>query len=228
MKSLNYKVIRVNALDNHKVLVEFDNGENRIVDAMEFIKNNSKLQKFKDINFFKRNIKVINNTMAFDIREDMSEYTCYDIAIEYLYFEYPDKKSYELYNKIKDFSPDGDDWSILDDILGEVYDYRYETNCLGAMFRLFEKYPEEDNETLWGVLHGIESIEGSEERVFWSLRRGKSLFVIMMMNRLLNIGVSKINGLDLIEKLKEIMLDESVSAKIRKLAKEFYNYQNNK
>ncbi|WP_164907505.1 hypothetical protein [Clostridium septicum] len=38
MKSLNYKVIRVNALDNHKVLVEFDNGENRIVDAMEFIK----------------------------------------------------------------------------------------------------------------------------------------------------------------------------------------------
>lgn len=100
MKSLNYKVIRVNALDNHKVLVEFDNGENRIVDAMEFIKNNSKLQKFKDINFFKRNIKVINNTMAFDIREDMSEYTCYDIAIEYLYFEYPDEKSHELYNKI--------------------------------------------------------------------------------------------------------------------------------
>ncbi|QAS59599.1 hypothetical protein [Clostridium septicum] len=89
---------------------------------------------------------MINNTMAFDIREDMSEYTCYDIAIEYLYFEYPDEKSHELYNKIKDFAPDGDDWSILDDILNEVYDYGCEMNCLGAMFRLFEKYPEEDNE----------------------------------------------------------------------------------
>lgn len=228
MKSLNYKVIRVNALDNHKVLVEFDNGENRIVDAMEFIKNNSKLQKFKDINFFKRNIKVINNTMAFDIREDMSEYTCYDIAIEYLYFEYPDENSHELYNKIKDFAPDGDDWSILDDILNEVYDYGCEMNCLGAMFRLFEKYPEEDNEVLWGILHGIENIKGSEERIFWSLRRKESLFVIMMINRLLNVGVSKISGLDLIEKLKEIMLNENVSEKIRKLAKEFYNYQNNK
>lgn len=228
MKNLNYKVISINLLDNHEVLLEFDNGENRVVDAMEFIKDISKLQRFKDINFFKRNIKVINDTMAFDINEDASEYTCYDIAPEYLYLEYPDEKSYELYNKIKDFSPDGDDWSILDDILDEVYDYAYETNCLGAMFRLFEKYPEEDNDILWGMLHGIENIEGSEERIFWSLRRKESLFVIMMMNRLLNIGVSKISGLDLIEKLKEIMLNENVSEQIRKLAEEFYNYQNNK
>ncbi|QAS59598.1 hypothetical protein [Clostridium septicum] len=79
-----------------------------------------------------------------------------------------------------------------------------------------------------GILHGIENIKGSEERIFWSLRRKESLFVIMMINRLLNVGVSKISGLDLIEKLKEIMLNENVSEKIRKLAKEFYNYQNNK
>ncbi|MDU7150116.1 MAG: DUF2442 domain-containing protein [Clostridium sp.] len=228
MKSFNYKVIRVNTLDNYEALVEFDNGENRIVDAIEFINNNIKLQKFKDIDFFKRNIKVINDTMVFDINGDASEYTCYDIAPEYLYFEYPDEKSYELYNKIRHFVPDGDDWSILDDILDEVYDYGYEMNCLGAMFRLFEKYPEEDNDILWGMLHGIENIEGSEERIFWSLRRRKSLFVISMMNRLLNIGVSKINGLNIIEKLKEIMLDENVSVKMRKLAKEFYNYQSNK
>ena len=81
---------------------------------------------------------------------------------------------------------------------------------------------------LWGMLHGIENIEGAEERIFWSLRRKESLFVIIMMNRLLNIGVSKISGLDLIEKLKEIMLNENVSEKIRKQAEEFYNYQNNK
>ncbi|MDU1180590.1 MAG: hypothetical protein E7K20_13740 [Clostridium sp.] len=29
MKKFNYKVISVNLLDNHEVLLEFDNGENR-------------------------------------------------------------------------------------------------------------------------------------------------------------------------------------------------------
>lgn len=33
------------------------------------------------------------------------------------------------------------------------------------MFRLYERYPEEDNEVLWGMLHGIESINGYEERI---------------------------------------------------------------
>ncbi|MGL4731537.1 MAG: hypothetical protein ACRCW0_08130 [Clostridium sp.] len=225
MINVGISLEKLEVLDNYKVRLYFNDGKVKVCDALEFIERNPLLEKFKNEQFCRERCCIINETMAFDIMGNKDEYNCYDIALEYLYLEFPTLEVCELYRKIKEFKPSNDEWVELEYILDEVYDKGYEYECLGAMFRLYERYSEEDNEVLWGMLHGVESINGYEERIHWSLKRQPSVFVIIMINRLLNDGVTNICGEDLILILEDLKESTKISETLRKTAEEFYKYQ---
>ncbi|MCW6078082.1 DUF2442 domain-containing protein [Clostridium sporogenes] len=225
MINVDISLEKLEILNNYKVMLYFSDGKVKVCDASEFINRNPMLENFKNEQLFKERCCIINNTMAFDIEGNKNEYKCYDIALEYLYLEFPTLEVCELYRKIKEFKPINDDWVELEYILDEVYEKGYESECLGAMFRLYEKYSEEDNDVLWGMLHGIESINGYEERIQWSLKRNTSVFVIIMINRLLNDQVMNIQGQDLISTLEQLKDNDNISGTLREVARRFYQNQ---
>lgn len=66
---------------------------------------------------------------------------------------------------------------------------------LRALFDVFERFPEQDGfGVFWGILHTLEGLEGYEPELVASVTRLPCEFNVLMINRLLNAGISEING----------------------------------
>lgn len=63
------------------------------------------------------------------------------------------------------------------------------------MLGVFERFPEQDGYgVFWGILHALEACEGYELELLASVSRKPCEFNVLMVNRLLNAGVSEIQG----------------------------------
>lgn len=72
------EVIKVKPLDNHHVIVEFEDGIVKDYDASTLLKlKNCKC--LKDIEFFKSRCCIINGTLAWALTEIPDEYNCIDL-----------------------------------------------------------------------------------------------------------------------------------------------------
>ena len=115
-------------------------------------------------------------------------------------------------NQLDDYKPiknsfGEDDWIGLEEILNSIYEANLEEKCLNSMFRIYERYPCEDNDILWGMLHGIESIPSYENELLKSIERQPSFFTTLMINRILNTNISHIEGQSLMDILIKIQSD---------------------
>ena len=63
---------------------------------------------------------------------------------------------------------------------------------LRVWFRLFERFPEDDNHYFWQLLHGLEHRADSSPLVVESVRRRPSGVPLRMVNRMLNAGITPI------------------------------------
>lgn len=59
------------------------------------------------------------------------------------------KKFWSYPKKIERYTPQGEDWYELEDILEELYASERPELGLESMISIFEKYPNEDNDILW-------------------------------------------------------------------------------
>lgn len=100
-----------------------------------------------------------------------------------------------------------DDWIGLEEILDSIYEANLEEKCLNSMFKIFERYPCEDNDLLWGMLHGIEAVPNYENELLESIERQPSFFTTLMINRILNANISQIEGRSLMDILTKIQAD---------------------
>ena len=103
-----------------------------------------------------------------------------------------------IVNKIERFIPNNDEWFDLEDILEELFSSNNPQLGLDGMISIYEKYPDEDNDVLWGMLHGIEGIQGYELKIIESIKRKPSFFGVLMINRILNTGITSIQNINLI------------------------------
>jgi hypothetical protein len=132
------------------------------------------------------------------------------------------EKSIEfILKKIENFTPQGEDWYELEDILEEVYASEKSELGLDSMINIFEKYPNEDNDVLWGMLHGIEDIANYEMKIIDSVKRKPSFFGVLMINRILNAGIYSIENVDLINILKLASVSPESTDYVKEQAERF-------
>lgn len=75
-----------------------------------------------------------------------------------------------------------------------------------AMLGVFERFPEEDGYgVFWGILHALEACEGYEPELLASVTRSPCVFNVLMVNRLLNAGISEVKGQSLESILRDVI-----------------------
>jgi len=112
--------------------------------------------------------------------------------------------------------------SRLEYLMDRYFSAAEAADHLGVWFRLYERFPEDDGyELFWSILHRIEAHPGCERLVVESVRRRPSRFPVMMVNGLLNAGIRRVDGVELLELLRQVADDERCLPSIRKGAQSF-------
>jgi hypothetical protein len=97
---------------------------------------------------------------------------------------------------------------------------------LEVWFRLYERFPSSDGEgVFWTILHRIEALPGYARLVVASVRRKPAFMPVLLINRLLNGGISSVDGVDLPGLLGAVAADERCPATVREAAKGYLEYQ---
>ncbi len=128
----------------------------------------------------------------------------------------------DIANAIDAFEPKDGNWLELDDLLQELFQSECPTLGVDALLRVFERFPEEDGcEVFWGIVHGLESIPGYEERLVQSVCSSPSEFGLIMVQGLLNSGVDEVAGVGLLALLETTAKNDSSPDDIRRMAERF-------
>jgi len=119
-----------------------------------------------------------------------------------------------------------EDIARLHHLADSFFSHSDASKYLETWFRLYERCEEDDAwDVYWSIMHGLEDHPGIEHLVLQSLRRKPARFPVLMMNRLINGGVSCVEGASLLTVLEMVARDESCPAIVRQDATQFLEYQ---
>lgn len=122
---------------------------------------------------------------------------------------------------IASFAPKENDWGVLDSLLTELWQTGQPAQAIPELLSVFERYPEDDGfGVASSVLHGLESLPNYEPELLRSLARQPSEFGVLLVGRLLNAGTQAVEGVSLLDKLRELATTAS-STRIRDTAHGF-------
>lgn len=122
---------------------------------------------------------------------------------------------------IATFTPKENDWGVLDSLLTELWQTGQPAQAIPELLGVFERYPEDDGfGVAWSVLHGVESLPNYEPELLRSLARQPSEFGVLMVGRLLNAGTLAVEGVSLLDTLRELATTAN-STRIRDTAHGF-------
>lgn len=114
----------------------------------------------------------------------------------------------------------------LDENVVRLFAVENPESGIGASLRVFELFPEQDSFGIfWSIVHGLETLSGYELPLIESVKRQPSLFGLLMINRLMNGGVTEIHNNDLLDILKTVAADKQQSEEIRAEAQDFVKFQ---
>ena len=121
---------------------------------------------------------------------------------------------------------DADQLRMLDELISHVAPEQCGQEELRSLFCVFERFPEQDGYgVFWSILHLLEACNGCDEALVESVKRKPVEFNLRMVNRLLNSGVSSVNGESLIQLLTCIAESEDEAPGTRKTANGFLAHQ---
>jgi hypothetical protein len=126
----------------------------------------------------------------------------------------------ELRRALESFEP-SQGWVRLIPLVREVPDALPKPEGARLFFALFERFPEEEDEVHWMMLHYLEDVRGYEDMAVQSLSRQPSVFALRMVSRMLQAGMKSIGGKNLIEILAKIAEDKEQPHRIREDAKTY-------
>ena len=127
--------------------------------------------------------------------------------------------------RIAAFDCSSDDLLQLDEDATALFESGQASRHLNVLFDLFERFPDEDNEVFWGIMHGLEATAGYESALLKSLQRQPSSMGVLMVNRMLNADESTIGDTDLLELLHQVAADDGVTEGVRNYAQDFIEHQ---
>ena len=93
----------------------------------------------------------------------------------------------QILQDIDNFKPSSDgNWLALESLLAELWETEISERCLDTLFRVFERFPEEDGAgVFWSIVHGVEATDLKYDATLQqSLERQPSEFGELMRNRL--------------------------------------------
>lgn len=110
----------------------------------------------------------------------------------------------------------------IDRLIAELFATEQSEQGSAILFQIFERFPNEDGYGgFWAVLHALERIPGYETGLIASIQRQPSLFAVLMVNRLLNAGVSSVGSVRLRELLADVVAKSRTSPDVREDAQRF-------
>ena len=135
-------------------------------------------------------------------------------------------KRAELLRQIRNFQPEVSDiglkepfrdFSKLDPLVEELFEKRPHEG-LDALFRVFERFPNEHNDWFWSYLHGIEGLLGYERKLLASFRRSPAEHTGLMLLRLVDGDQTHIGRTDVLELVLAADAPEPLKTTLRELA----------
>ena len=117
---------------------------------------------------------------------------------------------------------DAEQLRMLDELINQVAPEQCGEEELRSLFYVFERFPEEDGYgVFWSILHLLEACNGCDEALVESVKRKPVEFNLLMVNRLLNSGISTVNGESLMQLLTCIAESEDTAPSTRRSANGF-------
>jgi uncharacterized protein (DUF433 family) len=190
-----------------------------------------------------RKLRIPVNIVVSMVTEGMTELeilTAYpdleatDVTESLLYNSLQKMKGYSIHEIIAEIDLVKNIDSAVDygnlELLVDLYFDRDQTEeFLDVLFRLYERFPNDEGEHIfWSILHGIEHYPSSDRLAVKSVLNNPSDFPLMMVNRMINAGIEKVDGVDLMELLQRVATNDIYLPKIRENANNFLDYQRNK
>jgi hypothetical protein len=121
---------------------------------------------------------------------------------------------------------DGDDLGRLQTLIDEYFASAAAAAHIDVWFRLYERFPDDHGHgVFWTILHGIEAQPGSDAAVVASVNRRPTHYPVLMVNRMLNGGIRKAAGADLLKLLQQVAGDERSAAGVREDAERYLAHQ---
>jgi len=124
-------------------------------------------------------------------------------------------------NDIDEFTPINDEWEDLDELIDEacsLSDHR----VIKCLLRVLERNPEHDgNGVFWSIVHSLEGIGNYEKELELSVLNKPHEMSVLMLNRMLNGGIYKIDGRSIIDILEEISVNNSFAKVIKEDAERY-------
>ena len=117
--------------------------------------------------------------------------------------------------------PANGNWLGLDALITELWQSGRPQDAIPDLLGVFERMPTAHSGPLWGILHGLEALPGYEPHVARSVQRVPAEFGVMMLGRLLNGGVTDIDGEPIYPMLQAVADNSDLPAEIREMATGF-------
>ena len=90
-----------------------------------------------------------------------------------------------------------------------------------AMLEVFERFPDDDENVFWSILHGLEHVDNYEMELVLSIRRRPSRFSTLMLNRMLNGGIKFAAGVSIDGLLSEVLSHPAATDGVVRLVQGF-------
>lgn len=133
-----------------------------------------------------------------------------------------------IVEELNSFDPDNCEWNDLDLLIQRTSE-QPGRDVVRALLNLFERYPEHDGfGVFWSVIHALENMGSYEEELVKSIQRQPHEMSLTMLNRLLNDGINKISGRQIVDILRDVAASGSLRNEIKELARDFYDHHQNR
>lgn len=135
----------------------------------------------------------------------------------------------EIISKIEGFEPTDEGWLELDALIQRLLASEHPERGIDALLGVLERFPEEDGYgVFWSILHALESLPGYQNKLIESVIRSPSEMTITMINRMLNSGLTEVDGTNLLKLMENVATNQNYSASIREEAKGYIEWQNSR
>lgn len=119
-----------------------------------------------------------------------------------------------------------DDLQKLEDAVDQLFKSSHPERGVDALLRLFERFPESDGYGLFRtILHGLERLPDYEHKVIESVQRKPARFNVLMVNRMMNAGVSTVGNTDLLALLRAVATNPESNEAVREDVRGFLEWQ---
>ena len=127
------------------------------------------------------------------------------------------RKSTDIVNDINLFTPEDDNWLVLDGLISELWATKDQEKYIKELLAVFERFPEEDGSgVFWSIVHGIETFKSYENELLESLTKQPSEMGIIMLQRILNSGTKTIGSRKINEVIMNLAQKENLSDYLKK------------